>query len=151
MPRFAWFVWIALLMPSLGLSQSKTYFQDHRHLADSLSAVYKIPSCVILAVAYVESGGGVSNVAKKLNNHFGMAGNCQFETSGYRSKYKYFPTARASYVGFCELIKSKRFYPELVGSVDEKKWLTSIASTGYAADPVKWSGSVYNVISERCK
>lgn len=59
--------------------QKPVYFDDYRALADSLSLVYQIPSCVMLAVAYHESGGGVSVVAKKLNNHFGIAGDCRYD------------------------------------------------------------------------
>lgn len=39
--------------------QSAVYFEKYQLLADSLSGVYKIPSSVILAVAYWESGGGI--------------------------------------------------------------------------------------------
>ena len=58
-------------------SQKITYFDKYATLADSLSGVYKIPSSVILSVAYLESGGGTSKVVLRLHNHFGIVGDCK--------------------------------------------------------------------------
>ena len=61
----------------------KTYFIDYRELADSLDSAYEIPACIILSVAYIESGGGTSNIGRKLNNHFGIKGKNDVSISGY--------------------------------------------------------------------
>jgi Bax protein len=90
--------------------QKPVYFDNYRALADSLSLVYQIPSCVMMAVAYHESGGGVSLVAKKLNNHFGIVGDCRFDITKHKSKYRYYPTITDSYIGFCNLVASKKNY-----------------------------------------
>jgi len=118
-------------------------------LADSLSLVYQIPSCVMLAVAYHESGGGVSVVAKKLNNHFGIAGDCRYDITKHKSKYRYYPTITDSYIGFCNLVASKKFYESMKGNTDENLWLKKLGATGYASDP-NWSTTVYKVVLNKC-
>lgn len=122
------------------------YFSQYRELADSLSVHYGIPSTVILAVAFVESGGGTSAVAKKLNNHFGIVGKNNPEVSGLRSRYRHFPGIRESFVGFCDLVARKKFYSSLKGSGDDKVWLQKIAATGYARNARLWAEHVYKTI-----
>jgi flagellum-specific peptidoglycan hydrolase FlgJ len=132
-------------------AQNKNYFVDYKDLANQMEEKYQIPSCVILAVGYIESGGGVSVVGKKLNNHFGIVGASKPEISKHKSRYKYYPTVADSFVGFCELVASKKFYPELRGSADHNKWIKSIAATGYAADAKKWSTTVIGMLNKHCK
>ncbi|MFM7595136.1 MAG: glucosaminidase domain-containing protein [Flavobacteriales bacterium] len=129
--------------------QKPVYFDDYRALADSLSLVYQIPSCVMLAVAYHESGGGVSIVAKKLNNHFGIVGDCRYDITKHKSKYRYYSTITDSYIGFCKLVASKKFYESMLGNTDEKLWLKKLGATGYASDP-NWSTTVYKIVVNKC-
>lgn len=130
--------------------QSVTYFAKYDKLADSLSRIYKIPSCIILSVGFLESGGGTSTLAKKLHNHFGIVGDCNYRVSRYKSSYKYYPSIRESFIGFCELVKSKKFYASMAGSKDQKLWAKKIAATGYAANPTKWSNAVYSISKKYC-
>jgi uncharacterized FlgJ-related protein len=139
------------LLISPNCFSQNNYFKDYKKLGDSLSLIYKIPSCVILSVAYIESGGGTSTNARKLNNHFGIVGNCQYQITKHKSKYRYFPSIKSSYIGFCELVKSKSFYSSMINNTDEALWLKKIAATGYAADANKWSNTVYNIIKSKCK
>ena len=134
------------------MAQSKkpAYFDNYKHLTDSLSEVYQIPACVMLAVAYQESGGGVSLVAKKLNNHFGIVGDCRYDISKHKSKYRYYPTITDSYIGFCKLVASKKFYESMKGNTDEKLWINKIAATGYAGDP-SWASVVYSIVVKHCR
>jgi Bax protein len=132
-------------------AQNKNYFNEYKDLAKQMEEQYKIPSCVILAVGYIESGGGTSKVGQKLNNHFGIVGSCQASISGYKSRYKYYPTVKDSFIGFCELVSSKKFYNGMKGSDDKSKWVKSIAATGYAADANKWSNAVIGIINKNCK
>jgi len=124
-----------------------TYFEKYRSLADSLSKEYGIPVGVILSVAYLESGSGTSLAAKKLNNHFGIVGDCKYGISKHKSKYKYYSTVQESYIGFCNLVKNRKFYESLLGNEEERIWFKKIAASGYAADAIKWS----NACIEICK
>lgn len=145
------FAFIFILTLSSHVFSQYKYFTDYRKLADSLEVIYQIPACVMLSVAYIESGGGTSNIAKKLHNHFGIRGKNDVAVSGYKSGYRYFPTIRDSYIGFCKLVESKKYYATMKGSQDHKKWLVSIASSGYAKDANLWSTTIYGVLKKNCK
>jgi len=129
-------------------AQQSSYFTKYRTLADSLECAYGIPADVMLAVAYIESGGGTSKVAKNLNNHSGIVGSCNYEVSKYKSRYKYFTSIENSYQGFCKLVASKKFYAGLKGTTNKDKWVRSIAATGYAADANLWSNTVIGIIKK---
>ena len=139
-----------LFLSPLSYSQGVSFFKDYKPLADSLSKIYGIPSCVILGVSYLESGGGTSTIAKRLNNHFGIVGNCNFEVSQYKSRYRYFKKREDSYIAFCELVSRKKFYAQLKGSFEEQVWVRNIAATGYAADANKWTAAVMRIINTKC-
>ncbi|MBM3160346.1 MAG: glucosaminidase domain-containing protein [Bacteroidetes bacterium] len=130
---------------------TSSYFAKYKKLADSLSVTYGIPSCVILGVAYHESGGGTSILAKKLHNHFGIKGDCNFAVSHHKSSYKYYPKVEDSYIGFCKLVANKKMYAQMKGSTDCQLWLKKIAATGYAANASKWSGYVNSIIRRYCQ
>src|SRR5690606_7874251 len=133
-------VWGILVMMAVQpvFSQAK-YIQTYRPLADSLSVVYGIPSSVMLGVAIIESGSGTSRNAKLLNNHFGIVGkNNLLKTKGIRSRYKQYPSVKASYIGFCQLLTRKKFYPKLKGNNDYKRWLEAMSKAGYSEAPVEW-------------
>lgn len=144
-------LFISFFAYSGSTQNSSSYFTKYRKLADSLSKTYGIPACVILGVAYHESGGGTSVVAKKLHNHFGIKGDCNYAVSHHKSSYRYYPTVEDSYIGFCKLVANKKMYAQMKGSTDCKLWLKKIAATGYAADASKWSGHVNSIIRRYCQ
>lgn len=122
------------------------YFEKYQSICDSLETVYGIPSSVILAVAYHESGGGTSRNSKLLNNHFGITGsNNLLKTHGIKSKYKYYPTVLDGFIGFCNLVSRKKFYESLKGNTTPSKWVYSIHSTGYCPSQT-WPSKIINVI-----
>lgn len=147
MKKFILFCFISIVFTSFS---QKKYFLEYRKLADSLENIYQIPACVILSIAYIESGGGTSNIAKKLHNHFGIKGKNNVAISGYKSSYRYYPTIQDSYIGFCNLVSSKKYYASMKGSKDNKKWLKTIASYGYAADANLWSTTILSVLNKNC-
>lgn len=122
---------------------SQSYFQKYQPIADSLENIYGIPSALMLAVAYHESAGGKSKVAKHSNNHFGIKG----KNHKVKSQYKYFTSDTASYEGFCKLVSSKTFYPKLKHTKETKKWVHALSKTGYAHS-VSWSEKIIHIIKK---
>ena len=123
---------------------SQTYFQKYQNIADSLETVYNIPSALMLAVAYHESAGGESKVAKHSNNHFGIKG----KNHKVKSAFKYYESATASYEGFCRLVLSKKFYSSLKGTKDTKKWVRALSNSNYAGGSNTWEGNVMSVVKK---
>ena len=133
------------------LSSQTEYFNKYMPLADSLEDKYGVPSCLILSVGFLESGGGKSKVAKVLNNHFGIVGKNNLHKKGrFKSKYKYFSSILDSYIGFCKLVASKTYYSSLKGDKSVDKWAIAIASKGYAENANRWSSHIIK-LAKQCK
>lgn len=127
----------------------KSYIQKYQPLADSLSRLYDIPSCVILGVAVVESSSGSGQVVKLLNNHFGIIGKNQLlKTKGIRTRYKYYPTDTASYIHFVQIISRRKFYKKFRTNRSCKEWIFAISNTGYSEKPEIWRKRIMNVIEK---
>jgi Bax protein len=118
-------------------AQSTKYFDKYQAIADSFEVQYQIPSSVMLAIAYFESGGGTSNLAKKSNNHFGMRAG-----KGW-AKYS---SDTASYEAFCKLVTRKKFYTTLKGDPDPKKWIYALSRANYAGSSTTWPKKMIYVI-----
>jgi Bax protein len=148
--RILLFIILSILFFSL--SSQTEYFNKYKPLADSLSKKYEVPSCIILCVGFLESGGGKSKVAKVLNNHFGIVGKNNLHKKGrFKSKYKYFYSVSDSYNSFCKLIASKSYYFTLKGNKDINKWAIAIASKGYAENANLWSRYIIKLAKKQCK
>lgn len=136
-----------LLLSTPATSQTKTFIQKFRPLADSLSVEYGIPAAVMLGVAIVESGSGTSRNCKLLNNYFGIVGkNDLLKTKGIKSRYKQYPDATASFAGFCKLLAKKKYYKKLKGNMDHKLWVDAISKSGYSEAPATWKQRVSDTI-----
>ena len=141
---FLFLFFIVLIQPVFG--QSK-YVKKYKPLADSLSAEYKIPVSIILGVAIIESGSGTSRNSKLLNNHFGIVGkNDLMKTNGIKSRYKYYPDVRSSYMAFCKLLKKKKYYHKLKGNDNHLLWLDAMSKAGYSEAPEDWKQKIAGAI-----
>jgi Bax protein len=125
-------------------SQKELYFKKYQNLADSLENVYGIPSQVMMGIAYHESAGGTSKVAKHSNNHFGIKG----KNHKVNSAFKYYESDTASYKGFCELIASKKFYSKLKDNDNPNIWINQISRSGYAGGSSTWGPRVIGIINK---
>lgn len=143
---------VVLALVVLGYSyaaeaQNKGYIANHKLIATILSEYYGIPAPVILAVAAIESSGGVGPAAKVLNNHFGIVGkNNIVNRFGHQSRYKQYDNVYESYIDFCELISRKRFYPKLKDNEDPAVWVKAISNAGYSEEPEQWEQKVFGVL-----
>ena len=92
---------------------------------------------------------GALEAFEKLNNHFGIVGDCRYDITNHQSKYRYYPTITDAYIGFCTLVVSKKFYESMKGNTDENLWLKKLGATGYASNP-NWPTTVYKVVTNSC-
>lgn len=137
-------VGIFLMMASQNMQAQNSYIKQNRDYAEALSKEYGIPSSIILAVAFVETGGGTSKNSKILNNHFGIVGKNTVNNSRYRS----FSSVKESYRAFCELLARKKYYLRLKGNSEHKDWVKAIASAGYSTQPGEWMRRVNLIINK---
>lgn len=125
---------IFVLFFSLKISAQNSYINQYKSLATELSQEFGIPTTVILSIAYMETGGGTSSACKILNNHFGMTGKNDINSSRFKS----FNDSKASYRAFCEWVSKRKFYGRLKGSQNHNDWFVAIASSGYSTKPAEW-------------
>lgn len=120
------------------------YIEKNEKIARQLSQKYGIPSAIILAIAFVETGGGTSKHSKTLNNHFGIVGKNTVNSSRYRS----FSNAEESFEAFCKLLASKKYYASLKGNNDPNLWVKAIANAGYSTQPQEWTRRVNLILNQ---
>jgi flagellum-specific peptidoglycan hydrolase FlgJ len=138
---------LLLLISIQPVVAQSAYVKKYKPLADSLAEKYEIPVAVILGVAIIESGSGTSRNSKLLNNHFGIVGkNDLLKTKGIRSRYKQYPDVASSYVGFCKLVKKRKYYDKLKGNMDYKVWLEVMSKSGYTEAPEEWKKRITSAI-----
>lgn len=143
------FLFVALFVFSLSVSAQTKYIQQYRPVADSLQKVYGIPASVILAVAIIESSAGTSRNCKMLNNHFGIVGkNHMLKTKGIKTRYKYYSSGTASYIGFCDLLSRRKFYSKLKKNLNYTLWVDAISRSGYSEVPSVWKQRVLSTIKK---
>ncbi|AFR35327.1 glucosaminidase domain-containing protein [Riemerella anatipestifer] len=113
---------------------SHQYIKSNKNLATELSKKYEIPASVIMAIAFVETGGGSCKNSKQLNNHFGIVG----KNHQKATKYKQFSSKEESFDAFCKMLTRKKYYAELKGNNDFALWIKTIANNGYSTQPKEW-------------
>ncbi|MFB5945364.1 glucosaminidase domain and LysM peptidoglycan-binding domain-containing protein [Albibacterium profundi] len=149
---FVFLISLAVLLPSLSYGQkrltAKEYIEKHKEAAIRYMEEYGVPASIILGIAYHESAGGNSKIARYLNNHFGIKG--RNNSTEIRSAYKGYDSVSDSYRDFVELMERRRQYNKLIdlyGPGNYKNWVYGIARGGYAASKT-WPSRVIAIIDK---
>jgi flagellum-specific peptidoglycan hydrolase FlgJ len=126
----------------------KKFIKKYEHIAVENMQKHNVPASIILGVSIVESAAGESAIAKALRNFFGIKGknSNSLEKLGYKSAYREFESAEASFEHFCQLLKKKKFYVKLKSSTDYKQWLKSMNAASYAEAKEKWVADITRTI-----
>ena len=119
------------------------YIGTYKNIAIDKMEKYKIPASITLAQGILESGNGLSTLAKKSNNHFGIK--CH---SGWKGKKVYhdddkkgecfrkYPTPEGSFNDHSKFLTGRGRYEFLfdLKSDDYKAWAKGLKKAGYATD-----------------
>jgi Bax protein len=151
-PVFIWFLLTGCLwaVPAHSQKSVHKYIDKFSPLAVKLMHEYGIPASVIMGIAITESGAGTSLVCRKLHNHFGMVGKNKdsVKKMGYHSKYRQYPNDSTSYRHFCQVLKKRKLYASLKGSMDYELWIVTINKHGYASAKQAWVDRVLKTIRQ---
>ena len=141
---------ISISTNSQGQKAATVYIEKHKKVAVILKNQSGIPASIILGVSMIESAMGKSRNCKLLNNYFGIKGKNNLpKTKGApRSSYKQYPNSSASFKDFVRIVKSKKYYPDLKGDMDYRKWLVKMNQYGYAQAKGKWIIDITSVIKK---
>ena len=119
------------------------YIGTYKDIAIDKMEKYKIPASITLAQGILESGNGLSTLAKKSNNHFGIK--CH---SGWKGKRVYhdddkkgecfrkYPSPEGSFNDHSKFLTSRGRYEFLfdLKPDDYKAWAKGLKKAGYATD-----------------
>ena len=119
------------------------YIGTYKNIAIDKMEKYKIPASITLAQGILESGNGLSTLAKKSNNHFGIK--CH---SGWKGKRVYhdddkkgecfrkYPTPEGSFNDHSKFLTGRGRYEFLfdLKPDDYKAWAKGLKKAGYATD-----------------
>lgn len=132
------------LYPEEGKIPQITYIERYSDLA--VSEMYRsgIPASITLAQALLESGYGLSDLAVKGNNHFGIKchsgwnGKRMYHDDDRRGEcFRVYDDPRQSYEDHSDFLRYRSRYAFLFDYevTDYKSWAHGLKSAGYATDP----------------
>lgn len=121
---------------------SQAYIKRFKATAISEMKKYGIPASITLAQGILESNVGISELATKNNNHFGLkcfskscsAGHCSnYHDDVHKDFFRKFNTAWESYRAHSLLLTGKRYrHLSKLKRTDYKGWAKGLQKAGYA-------------------
>lgn len=121
----------------------QNYIDQYSSLAVQHMEKYKIPASITLAQGILESGAGMSDLAKRSNNHFGIK--CHKEWKGKRvykkddnpnDCFRVYKNVKESYEDHSRFLTQHKRYSVLFtyNIRDYKAWARGLQNCGYATD-----------------
>lgn len=125
------------------VSTYEIYIENYSDLAIEHMERYKIPASITLAQGILESGAGMSDLARRSNNHFGIK--CHRGWSGGRvfaaddtpnDCFRSYAKVEDSYQDHSEFLVGGSRYRNLfeLSITDYKGWARGLQKSGYATD-----------------
>ena len=122
-----------------------SYVQRFAQVAQAEMQKYGVPASITLAQGLVETNAGLSQLATKNHNHFGMKcfskkcrkGHCSnFVDDSHKDFFRIYQTAWESFRAHSLMLKqSKRYQPLFrLHKKDYKAWAHGLRKAGYATD-----------------
>ena len=126
-----------------GSNAQRDYVLKWKDEAVRQMELYKIPASITLAQGVLESGNGVSELAKKSNNHFGIK--CHKDWEGGRTYhdddekgecFRVYDDPKDSYVDHSKFLLRDRYSSLFeLDITDYKGWAKGLSKCGYATNP----------------
>jgi flagellum-specific peptidoglycan hydrolase FlgJ len=123
--------------------QALEYIEKYSKVAQTEMQKFGIPASICLAQGLVESRGGLSTLAKRNNNHFGMKcfskkcakGHCSnFKDDHHKDFFRIYKNGWESWRAHSEMLASGRYTTLKKYGKDYEKWAYGLKSLGYATD-----------------
>ncbi|MDR1368896.1 MAG: glucosaminidase domain-containing protein [Dysgonamonadaceae bacterium] len=140
-------IWVLFLSSTNLYSQKKlasyvNYAEKHGNLAISHMNKYKIPASITLAQGILESGAGLSQLAKESNNHFGIKCHSDWrgekvykKDDGPNDCFRKYKKMEDSYEDHSQFLLRNRYSRLFTLNIkDYKAWAKGLQDCGYATD-----------------
>lgn len=120
------------------------YIEKYNDLAITQMREHKIPASITLAQGLLESGAGMSELARKSNNHFGIkcggswnGRTVRHDDDARNECFRAYKNPLHSYEDHSKFLKSGARYAFLfrLDVTDYKGWARGLKQAGYATDP----------------
>ncbi len=129
------------------------YINQYKDLAIEEMLKYRVPASITLAQGLLESRAGLSDLARKGNNHFGIkchdwTGARQYADDDERGEcFRVYDNVRQSYEDHSLFLAKKSRYARLfkLKVTDYKGWARGLKECGYATNP-KYAQSLIQII-----
>ena len=137
-------VWAIMIdVGAQSYSTQEDYIKKWKDEAVRQMDIYKIPASITLAQGVLESGNGVSTLAKKSNNHFGIK--CHKDWKGGKTYhdddekgecFRVYNHPRDSYEDHSKFLLRSRYESLFeLDLEDYKGWAKGLSKCGYATNP----------------
>jgi len=139
--------YILCLTVSVGAQRRNTaynnYIKEYSSLAVDQMKRYKIPASITLSQGLLESGAGLSTLAKKSNNHFGIKCGNNWTGRSVRANddlpnecFRAYSNVKDSYEDHSRFLHQNRRYASLFNlkETDYRGWAKGLKAAGYATD-----------------
>lgn len=155
MKRFILVV-LSLLALSADRTPQEKYIEQYSSIAVSEMERTGVPASITIAQGLVESRYGMSPLAVKGNNHFGIK--CHNDWTGSKMYhdddlsgecFRVYPTAEQSFRDHSDFLRYRDRYKSLfeLESTDYKAWAHGLKKAGYATDPA-YASKLIKVIED---
>jgi flagellum-specific peptidoglycan hydrolase FlgJ len=149
---------VILLVSSLAVSAQKntsqSYIEKFKDNAVRIMHETGVPASIVLAVAMHESANGNSNIAKNLNNQFGVKGggtNVYYKNNKkVHTAYKKYDSVMDSFQDFARIMTERKQFSHLAETLthyDYLNWAKGIQHNGYCSSHT-WAKEVLNIIQK---
>jgi len=146
----------AVAMAAQPSQQILDYIDQYKAIAVQEMIDYRIPASITMAQGIIESGAGLSELAKESNNHFGIK--CHTDWTGEKvyhdddekgECFRKYDDVSQSYRDHSVFLSSKPRYASLfeLDLDDYKGWAKGLKAAGYATNP-KYADMLINMIEE---
>lgn len=156
MNRLAIILAAAVLMLSADITPQERYIRTYSAIAVSEMERTGVPASITLAQGLVESGYGLSSLATRANNHFGVK--CHKTWTGDRfykdddeanECFRAYPSVEQSFRDHSDFLRYQDRYKSLfdLKPTDYKGWAKGLKKAGYATDP-SYASKLIKVIED---
>ena len=124
-------------------SAYQNYINKYKDIAVEQMQAYRVPASITLAQGLLESGAGLSRLATKANNHFGIkchngwsGGTIYVDDDIKNDCFRAYGSARESFIDHSKFLQGNRYKSLFsLSTTDYKGWARGLKACGYATLP----------------
>ncbi len=140
--HFIFLIAVSVCVSAQSPTEIRAYINQYKAFALEQERLYGIPAPITLAQGILESGAGLSGLAQKANNHFGIKAFSSWSGEIYlawddepqKSRFRCYASAKDSFEDHSLFLKNNSRYSSLfsISKYDYRSWANGLQKAGYA-------------------